>query len=306
MTQHPDDFDGVVICSHGAECIVERPDHVLLGCQQKRSVGRPVCGDHVSIRVESGGRWVRQIHERHNEFARGDRRGRSQVIAANVDQALICIAPEPAPTRDLVNRYLVACHAVSATPVIVINKQDLIDDADDQWHDITQFYGELGIRTLLTSSGSGSGIEQLINTLQGRISIFVGQSGVGKTSLINRVIPDLELQTAAISDTTGKGRHTTTTTTLYRLDQAGSSEDEGIIDSPGVWEYGLWNMPAGQIAAGFTEFGDFAGQCRFNNCTHMHEPGCAIKQAVTDDRISTHRHESYQRIVNAMSKMYSD
>ncbi len=296
-TSHP----GTVICSYGKECLVEDEQLTLSVCQLRRSVGRPVCGDHVRIGHDTQSQWVSEIVARDNEFARGDRRGRPQVIAANVDQALICIAPEPAPTRDLVNRYLIACHANHLSAALIINKSDLQTDSDSLYAMIPQVLRDSDIPVLHCSAHRQIGLDSVLDLIRGQTTILVGQSGVGKSSLINALVPDLDLQTNRISNSTGKGRHTTTSTTLYRT---GDTPQTAIIDSPGVWEYGLWQMSTQQIAAGFPDFSPHVSECRFNDCSHRHEPGCALIKAAQSGQVDQSRYNAFLRIIDANNKMY--
>jgi ribosome biogenesis GTPase len=153
-------------------------------------------------------------------------------------------------------------------------------------------YRQLGYSVIRTSCKTDPGVDALIPLLQAKTSILVGQSGVGKSSLIRQILPDLEIQTGALSHSTGKGRHTTTTTMLYELPGNGR-----LIDSPGVWEYGLWRLAPDEIARGFVEFRPHLGHCRFNDCLHRSEPGCAVKQACENGQIERWRYESYCRIL---------
>jgi ribosome biogenesis GTPase len=154
-------------------------------------------------------------------------------------------------------------------------------------------YEELGYTVIRTSCKKEPGTDALKPVLKDRTSIFVGQSGVGKSSLINRLIPDLDIQTGALSHATGKGTHTTTSTMLYRFSEGGY-----LIDSPGVWEYGIWKLDEQELVHGFVEFRRWLGGCRFNNCRHVTEPDCAIKRAVDDGHIREWRYRSYLRLLD--------
>jgi ribosome biogenesis GTPase len=288
--------EALVLVSYGSRGVIELSDGTRTDCMYRRSVGRPYCGDRVVVE-QTGGQTgvVTGILARSNEFARANSRHRKQVIAANLDQVLIVIAPAPEPSTDLVERYLVAVHSLGIRPVIVVNKCELtagkefaatspLSHLDD--------YRDLGYRVLTTSCKGVPGIDAILPVLGGRTSILVGQSGVGKSSLVNALLPDLELQTGALSRVTGKGTHTTTTTIMYNLSFGGK-----LIDSPGVWEYGLWKMEQPELVGGFLEFHPFLGHCNFNDCRHAGEPACAVTAAVNGGRIKKWRYESYLRLL---------
>ena len=181
--------------------------------------------------------------------------------------------------------------------MIVYNKTDLELAPDETANGVQVLahmpdYEALGYTVIRTSCKTAPGIAGLQSILKDKTSILVGQSGVGKSSLINQLIPDLHIQTGELSNATGKGTHTTTSTILYQLTDGGY-----LIDSPGVWEYGIWKFEDRELASGFIEFEPWLGQCRFNNCLHASEPACAIKQAVADESIRDWRYQSYLRLL---------
>lgn len=257
---------------------------------------KPVCGDEVTWRrVDQQTGIVENIEPRKNHFPRVLPNGRSKVVAANLDWVLVTVAPEPAPTKDLINRYLVASHSVGVKAAVLLNKTDLLDPAGwSHWRNVEDRYRKLGYPFLPVCAKADDGVAPILALLEGQRAILVGQSGVGKSSLTNRLVPEAHLAIAALSTATHKGTHTTTTSTLHHVPGGGE-----LIDSPGVWEYGIWNMPCNDIAAGFREFRLYLGRCRFADCTHMHEPGCAIDEAVQQGDISPERYASYQRIAQA-------
>jgi ribosome biogenesis GTPase len=262
--------EGLVLVSYGNRGVVELPDGSQTVCGYRRSVGRPYCGDRVLVETEGQDAVASKILDRSNEFARADARRRKQVIAANLDRVLIVIAPAPEPSRDLVERYLVAVHSLGIQPVIVLNKCETQAGSKlstDSPLNHLEDYRELGYQVLSTSCKGEPGISSLRPVLGRHTSILVGQSGVGKSSMVNALIPDLNLQTGALSRATGKGIHTTTTTIMYSLPFGGR-----LIDSPGVWEYGLWDMQQQEIADGYTDFHPYLGYCRFNDCRHDSDP----------------------------------
>jgi len=289
-------LNALIRVSYGNRGIAELSDGLQVECRYRRSVGRPLCGDRVQLeKLDSSSLAVTEILPRRNIFVRADQQKQKQTVASNLDRVAIVIAPQPAPSRDLVERYLVAVHSLGIEPLLVINKVELLtaaDRASSPPFNRIDDYRRLGYRVIEVSCKTAPGVDALIPSLHQLTSILVGQSGVGKSSLANRLIPDLELQTGALSRTTGKGIHTTTTTIMYTLPNGGH-----LIDSPGVWEYGLWDMNADELAAGFPEFAGYRGRCRFNDCRHNGEPGCALEDAASEDRIPAWRFESYRRLL---------
>ena len=267
-------------------------------CKFRRNVGRPFCGDRVLVaRADDASLVVEKILPRKNNFVRTDDRQHKHIIAANLDQVLIVVATRPLPSRDLMERYLLAAHSLGIEPVIVYNKTDLQVADDETANGVLVLghmpdYEALGYTVIRTSCKTAPGIIGLQSVLKDKTSILAGQSGVGKSSLINQLIPDLQIQTGELSNATGKGTHTTTSTMMYQLTDGGY-----LVDSPGVWEYGLWKLEDHELATGFIEFEPWLGQCRFNNCLHASEPGCAIKQAVADGFIRDWRFQSYLRLL---------
>jgi ribosome biogenesis GTPase len=290
--------EALVLVSYGSQGVVLMPDGERKACKFRRKVGRPFCGDRVLVgRADDESLVAETILPRKNCFVRADERQRQHVIAANLDQVLIVVAARPLPSRDLMERYLVAVHSMGIEPIIVLNKTDLEVPEDETAAGASVLehmpeYEALGYTVIRTSCKTAPGIAGLQSVLQNRTSILVGQSGVGKSSLINQLLPDLDIQTGALSTSTGKGTHTTTTTMLYQLTTGGY-----LIDSPGVWEYGIWKLENAELAAGFIEFKPWLGQCHFNNCVHATEPGCAIKQAVAEGNIRDWRYRSYLRLL---------
>jgi ribosome biogenesis GTPase len=299
-----DTFEAVVQVSYGSHGVVRLADGTQLDCQYRRQVGRPCCGDTVTIqRLDESSGVVELIHPRRNQFLRADPQQRQHIVAANLDQVLIVIAPRPLPSRDLLERYLVAVHSLDIEPLIVLNKVDLTaGDASEEDAALVarlEHYRALGYAVVKTSCKAKPGLQALSPLLGGKTSILVGQSGVGKSSLVRMLLPDLEIQIGALSRVTGKGTHTTTTTTLYTLSGSGY-----LMDSPGVWEFGLWKLDDADLAEGFIEFRPFLSRCRFNDCRHQSEPGCAIKAAVERGDIADWRHQAYLRLLEQNAEGY--
>jgi len=294
-----------VVDTTAMDCLVSWGNHgiagVATGCKltvhYKRKVGRPLCGDRVLVNTSTQQAWVEQIQPRSSRFARADRRGRPQWIAANPDQVAIIVAAEPAPSRDLIDRYLTACELLQIKPLLVLQKTDLDAVAVDTLRARLETYTRLGYDAIEVSAHRGAGMRRLRVLLASRRTLFSGQSGVGKSTLISALIPDLKLQTRALSAVTGKGTHTTSTACMYYLPGTDNKADAGsVIDTPGVWEYSLWQMPVSQLASGFIEFLPWLDQCRFRDCQHIATPGCAIEKALSEGCISQARYNAFLRL----------
>lgn len=248
-----------------------------------------VAGDRVWFRPEAGESHeglIERIEPRHGILSRASR-GRQQVIAANVDQMLILgSAAQPALKLNLIDRFLVVAEQSGIRPVICINKVDLVDPADLQ--PLAGVFGQLGYAVHLISVKTGLGVDALRRRLAGRQSTVVGQSGVGKSSLLNAIDPRLQLRVSAVSAETEKGKHTTTTACLLPLAGGGY-----VVDTPGIRQFELWDVVAAEVANFYRELRPYLSLCRFPNCTHTHESYCAVKDAVADGRIDVRRYESY-------------
>ncbi|HKJ94395.1 MAG TPA: ribosome small subunit-dependent GTPase A [Gammaproteobacteria bacterium] len=285
---------GRVIVSYGAECIVEDHTGGLVSCQLRRRGGRPVCGDFVDWHVPSDGSGViERIRPRHSLIERGDFRGRPRPLAANVDRMIVVAAVEPGIDNRLIDRYLVLARHLALNASLWINKADRLDVEQRQAvMDQLEIYRELDVPVTLGSAHRGDGIDQLRETLAGHCGILVGHSGAGKSSLVNALVPDLALRVGTLSRTGGQGRHTTTATTLFHLPTGGE-----LIDSPGVRTLRLDHLPADVVTAGFPEIAQYLGQCRFRDCRHDTEPGCAINAAVERGAIRPERMESLRYLL---------
>jgi ribosome biogenesis GTPase len=220
-----------------------------------------------------------------------------QVVVANLDQVVaVFAATRPKPRWNLLDRYIVSAESAELEPLVCITKMDTADE--DEVADVVALYRSLGYRVILTSSTSGRGIDELREALTGKLSALVGKSGVGKTSLLNALQPDLGARVGAVSEGDfGKGMHTTTHMEMFALDVGGA-----VVDTPGVRIFGLWEVDGSDIALYFREMEPFVGSCRFGlDCTHDHEPGCAIRSAVEKGSISRRRYDSYLRMLKGES-----
>jgi ribosome biogenesis GTPase len=282
---------GLVIVNYGKSLLVEDGAGVLYRCVARRKLRQAVSGDRVvwePIGTQDG--VVSAIEPRRTILQRADGANRTRVLAANIDQILIVVAPQPAHDAFLIDRYLIAAELAGTLPLLVLNKSDL-PDADAPEDDLRE-YAAIGYGTLMTSARENAGIDKLARSLVNSTSILVGQSGVGKSSLIKRLLPELDIQIGKLSDASGQGCHTTTTTTLYHLPRGGD-----LIDSPGVRDFRLGETAPADLARGFREFRPYLGSCRFQDCRHLSEPGCAVEEALRAGTVSARRLSSYRNLV---------
>lgn len=289
---------GLVIANFGATVELACDDGSTYRCRLRQNLETLVPGDQViwqQLGQQPEG-VVIAIQPRETLLARPDPRGELRPLAANIDQILVVAAPRPAYSTDLIDQYLVAAESSGIRPIIVMNKVELLQDEAEQAmveHDLER-YRQIGYQTLRASTRTAQGLEYLIAALRDKASVFVGQSGVGKSSLVQRLLPEQEIRIGALMESSGLGRHTTSASRYYRLPGGGA-----IIDSPGVREFALWHMEPQALARGFIEFRPFLGHCRFRDCRHRDEPGCALREAMERGEISPERLASYHRMVNA-------
>lgn len=289
---------GILLAHYGAYVLLEDETGAQHRCLIRQNLGPMVTGDRLVWQgARDGDGVVVAVAPRRTLLARPDRDGRMKPVAANIDQIFIVVAPRPGIQLPLIDRYLLAAEITGIAPTVLVNKLDLLDAAErDELEQQLEEYRQLGYTILYASTRQHHGLDALHAQLNAHTSIFVGQSGVGKSSLINALLPDADARIGAISESTGLGRHTTTTSLLYRLPDEGA-----IIDSPGIREFGLWDITAEQAFGGFPEFRPLHGQCRFRNCRHRQEPGCALHAAVEAGHISPRRLASYHRIVASLN-----
>lgn len=257
-----------------------------------------MCGDRILF--ESGSSRdgvITQVLDRSSTLVRPDRSGRIKPVAANIDQIVIVIASKPSFQMNMLDRYLVAAELINATPIIVINKQDLLNqDSQSRVEKRLGTYLTLGYQVVFTSTLTTGGLKTLHQQLRQHTSVLVGQSGVGKSSLVQALLPEQDIRTGRLSNVTGLGRHTTTTTTLYHLPDSGD-----LIDSPGVREFSLWPVDIRELAYGFIEFRPHLGHCRFHNCLHNGEPGCQLTEAVRANEVSADRLSNYRDLLSSQT-----
>jgi ribosome biogenesis GTPase / thiamine phosphate phosphatase len=287
-----------VIESFGRRVIVETPD----GREPAELFGKRlncVCGDDVTLRrparEDGDTAKVIAVAARRTLFARTDSRGRTEPLAANLSLLAVIIAPEPEPDPYIADRYLAGAALAGISGAVVVNKCDLADASRPQFQALIAEYAAAGYEVIQVSALLPATIEPLRALLAGHVAMLVGQSGVGKSTLTNRLAPESARATRALSDATGEGRHTTVSTALFR----GSGGGE-LIDSPGVRDYAPPLVDDASVQIGWPEMLALAPQCRFNNCLHLREPGCAVTSAVEQQQLSARRYESYKRLMNIM------
>ncbi|CAK9886183.1 MAG: Small ribosomal subunit biogenesis GTPase RsgA [Candidatus Erwinia impunctatus] len=300
--------DGIVISRFGMHADVEDDDGSVHRCNIRRTLRSLVTGDRVRWRPGLQGSAmvkgiVEAVHERTSVLTRPDFYDGVKPIAANIDQIVIVSAILPELSLNIIDRYLIACETLGIEPLLVLNKTDLLDAQGMQW--VTEqmsIYQKIGYQVLMVSSYQKQGLASLEKALTDRISIFAGQSGVGKSSLLNALLEfpenQEEILTNSVSGVSGLGQHTTTAARLYHFPHGGD-----VIDSPGVREFGLWHLEPNEITQGFIEFRPLLGQCKFRDCKHGNDPGCALREAVEQGEIDAIRFESYHRIMESMQEM---
>ncbi|MEO1767039.1 ribosome small subunit-dependent GTPase A [Thiobacter aerophilum] len=279
---------GRVVAAHGKRYQVELADGRILGCVTRGKKTGVACGDRVQVRPTGSAQGViESVGPRESLLYRSDPY-RQKVLAANVTQVIVVVAAVPSFYEELVNRALVAAEAAHLRSVIVLNKADLSETAQAQAR--LALYHQLGYPLVKLSATRD--VSPLHPHLARQVSVLVGQSGMGKSTLVNALVPGAHAATREISQALDSGRHTTTHATLYHLD--GESD---LIDSPGLQEFGLYHLSPEEVAQAFVEFRPYLGRCRFHNCRHLVEPGCAILEAAENGTLSPRRLTAYQAIV---------
>ncbi|WP_319381257.1 ribosome small subunit-dependent GTPase A [Thiomicrorhabdus sp.] len=297
--------DGLVITSFGKRVLVESEQGETFNCAIRQHLGKLVAGDRVvwQTALEEGTGVVVSVLPRSHELSRPGFRGQTRMIAANIDFIGIVTPVVPGIHPDMIDRYLIAAQQLDIPAIIIINKADLLE-SDENWEAVAELlapYDELGIELIPASSVSQQGMDDLRHYMSGKNSVFVGPSGAGKSSLINALIPDIDIRVGDLSAATGLGKHTTTNSILYHLPAIKENDlelDGGyLIDSPGVRQFSPAPCSLAELESYYSDFTPFLGQCKFHNCSHSIEPDCAIKAAVENGDIALSRYQSFQRLL---------
>ena len=299
---------GLVIKNTGSWYTVLTDDNQLLDCKVKgnfrikgiRSTNPVAVGDRVSV---GEGNWITEIEDRRNYIIRKsiNLSKQSHIIAANVDQAILVVTvANPQTSTTFIDRFLASAEAYRVPVILVFNKTDLLDEEMRRYQEaMVNLYQTVGYECYQISASTGAGIDALHPLLRDKITLLSGNSGVGKSTLINRLVPDANLRTSEISDAHNTGQHTTTFSEMIPLVFPSSGEGQGVeakswlIDTPGIKGFGTFDIEPEELTSYFKEIFHFSQDCRFSNCTHTHEPGCAVLKALEDHYIAESRYQSY-------------
>jgi ribosome biogenesis GTPase len=296
---------GLVVASHGRHCLVESPDGTRTLCHAKGKKNQTVVGDRVQWRTTGDEGVIAGVEPRRNLFYRQDEI-RTKSFAANLDQVLVLVAAEPEFSEMQLARALIAAEAEHIEPLIALNKSDLVEPFERAWARLLPYqhmgYGVLPLSLRLSKDTDR---EHLLRHLAGRTTLVLGPSGAGKSTMINLLVPQAQAQTGEISQALNSGKHTTTTTTWYWVDEGRTT---ALIDSPGFQEFGLHHIAPTQLAALMPDLKPHVADCKFYNCTHLHEPSCGVMAAVTDlpgaplGKIEPSRYRIYRHLFEELSQ----
>lgn len=303
MNERPDLNPGLVVASYGRHFLVETPDGKRLTCHPRGKKSQAVVGDHVLWQGTHDEGTIEKVLERRNLFYRQDEI-RTKSFAANLDQVLILVAADPEFSEKQLARALIATEAEKIKPLVALNKSDLVEPFEKAWARLLPYqrmgYGVLPLSLRLSKDVDRA---ELLKHLQGKTTLVLGPSGAGKSTLINLLVPGALVVTGEVSKALNSGKHTTTSTTLYWVDPERTT---ALIDSPGFQEFGLNHIEPTQLAACMPDIRPHIGNCKFYNCTHLHEPGCAVLAAI-DSTESPHpvgkrRHQIYRDLFDELSQ----
>ena len=306
---------GLVVATHGRHCVVELDDGMRILCHPRGKKSQSVVGDRVRWQAAADEGTIESVLERKNLFYRRDE-VRTKSFAANLDQVFILLAAEPEFSETQLSRALIAAEAEHIKPVIVLNKSDLTVPFAQAWHRLAA-YRNMGYTVLPlelnSSQADNPSLQRLQSELIGKTNLILGPSGAGKSTLVNALVPNARALTGEISHALNSGKHTTTSTSLYWVgDRPASANDVGtaIIDSPGFQEFGLQHIPQNQLASCMPDLKQHVQNCKFYNCTHLHEPGCGVLSALQADEsadllateVSPRRHRIYTQLFEELGQ----
>jgi len=290
---------GAVVTCHGRRIIVALNSGESFVAVTRKQGFNVVCNDRVVLSRQANQWYVEEVLPRRNVFQRTDGSGRRLTLAANIDCMIVVCAARPEPGPDTLEKYLVAAANLDIPALLAANKSDLPSAERRALTLRLDCLRRAGFECIGCSTRTDHGLEPLRARIAGLTVMLVGQSGVGKSSIGNRLRRDEGIQTAALSRRSGKGTHTTTTTKRHVV---AGLEHTYLIDSPGVWEFSLGPMEAREVALGFPDFAPFEQTCRYRNCIHVKEPSCAVREAVEAGRLDPQRHQSYCRIMAELAR----
>lgn len=295
---------GLVISHFGQQLDIEALEGngkgQLFRCFQRSNLEPLVTGDEVIWQAGEPMGIVVAGLPRRSILKRPSKSGELKPVAANIDLIIIVIAPQPEPHFNLIDRYLVAAEITGIKPMLLLNKADLLDGTNrERLLEMLALYQRIGYDTLAVSSKTAQGLAELSGLLADRTSVFVGQSGVGKSALVNALLPGVDTLEGNLSEAERKGRHTTTSARLFHFSKGGN-----LIDSPGIREFGLWHIEPAQLLTAFAEFRPLLGLCRFSDCRHENEPDCKLLAAAREQIIDSRRLQSYQLIRRTLKEEF--